>query len=629
MALLAAAAALLALIGANNAPAWTYFARGLGDWGPGFMMRTAVLPAAAAAAAVAFGGILGRRLLRLARIAPGPDAPALALGLGVGALGLGAVILAFAGRLSLAGFAALGAALLAVAAPEMRLAAAAVGRLRAREIKPLPAAAGVVLAFAAWNAFVCAAAPQTEWDVLTYHLAIPKLYLRAGGLSAPPWLLYARWPHMMEVLYALPLALGCDQGAALFHASLCGALVWAVFASARRELSPAAAWTAAALLAAEPVLLGVAPQAHSDGALALFHFLSALALWEWSKKRATGALVVAGLLSGLGVSCKLHGLVLAAALTAWAVLRPAPPRERLRAGLIFLACVLGVSWPWFLRTLLETGNPVWPFYAGLIGGSGGALALLKMYEGSLFWRFPQNIPQLLNYGPQYLLVPLAVLLPARRRPLPEFVKFLWIAPLVLLAATLRYRDVWRFFLPGMPAAALTAACWAEDAFRRGGWRKAAAAAAVAFGVWPALRENQNNELFPVLGVHSQAEPGENPRTVYLERKVDSFRFLRRVNALGVGGKTLFVLDDRGYYFDAPYEWASPTEQAEIDYAALPDAAALLARLKELGITHVFVDEGNPTFGYDDRHFRALIAGALSTGARPLLRDGGLSFHALR
>src|SRR5262249_42540158 len=111
-----------------------------------------------------------------------------------------------------------------------------------------------VLACAAWHVLVAALASPTDWDVLAYHLAVPKLYYSHGGVLEIPWLLHSHWPHLMETLYVIPLDLGRDNVAALIHAGACAALVSAVFAAAYEEWGGLAAWTSAALLAAQPVM---------------------------------------------------------------------------------------------------------------------------------------------------------------------------------------------------------------------------------------------------------------------------------------------------------------------------------------------------------------------------------------
>jgi len=630
-------AAVLLLVAVNNMGVWGYLLHNPGVWNPWLMLRTLLLPAGGVAMSAVLAWGLGRRLIRVLRVAAGPDELLLAFGLGAGLLAWGVLILGLIGRLSTPGFAVLGLLALAAAVPELRRTAAARLSLPRFTLETGPALLCAVLAFAAFHVFILASAPPTDWDVLAYHLALPKLYLRAHGLCAVPWLLHAHWPHLMEVFYSVPLSIGCDQAAALWHAALCAVLVRALYSAARRELGAACAWTGAALLAGQPALLLVATQAHNDGALALFHFLACLAVWEWSRTRWGRVLAVAGLLSGLAAACKLQGLILAAALAVWVCLRPASARERLRAVLIYLGCVMAVCAPWFIRSYAQTGNPVWPFAAELFGGLGNPAEAAAVCARSNLWRWPPDWTLLSRYGPQFLLLPAAFTAIAAGRPglaLPPFLRFLWVPAVPLLVLMAPYHEAWRFFLPGMPAVALSAAWWAVRAGGRPGWRRLAAAAAVAFGVFPVLRSSQNNQLFPVLGLRSLARPGVAPREVYLERSLDHYRFYKDADArLGSGAKVLLFREIRGYYLDADYQWGDPINQTLIAYRKIADVASLAARLKELGVTHVLVNEGVGIYGpnedYYDRRTLALMGMTLSRCGRPVLREGALALYELR
>ncbi|MEK7382161.1 MAG: hypothetical protein AAB262_02635, partial [Elusimicrobiota bacterium] len=247
---------------------------------------------------------LGRRAARAAGFKPG-DVVAAALGLGSFAQAV--FLLAWAGVLNRPALAALAGAAAALAYP-----------LRARSIPmpPRPRAlwqelAAGLLAFAAFAVLATSLAPTLEWDVRAYHLALPEIYLRAGGLRDLPWMIHSHWPRLMETFYALPLAFGSDSTAALIHAGAAALLVGATAASAG---SAAAGWAAALTLAGQPALLRTAAAAHCDAASALFVFAAALALSQWEEKRADATLVIAGLLAGLAASTNLLGV---AALGAW------------------------------------------------------------------------------------------------------------------------------------------------------------------------------------------------------------------------------------------------------------------------------------------------------------------------
>ncbi len=628
--MIAAAAVFSALLAARGAGFWGYALRHprafdadslrlLAGYGVGPVLLASGLWAAALG--------LGRRALR-ALGAPPRDAldGAAAAALGLGLLGQGVFLLGWTAGLRppLLAAAARGPAGRAGGGgsrPSLRL-----PRLGARS----GAAAGL-LAFAALAALATALAPPVAWDVRAYHLAIPELGLRAGRWTPLPWLLHAHWPHLMEGLYALPLAAGRDGAAALVHALTAGILVAAVFAAAKRSAGPAAAWTAALLLAAQPAFLAEAGTAHSDAAAALFAFAAAHALARWDEEGSPSWLAAAGLLAGLGAAAKL---TLLAPLLGWA-LWLAARRRRPREAAAFLALGLLMLAPWLIETWRETGDPLWPFLARRLGDAAGA-ALAARNALSNRWPFPPGAAILTLDGPGFLLIPLAGLwgLGRARAKASKEELWLWAAAPLLLAAVVRQHAAWRYLMPVWPALALAAGRAAAAAFEAKGPRAAAAAALVAAGAFPIAAASPNNALFAVLAPRPSAAPAADRRQYWEDLSLDGLPgFYRAARAvLPPGARVLLWREVRGYGAGFDYQWGDPMNQALLDYRAIPDLDALAARLKNLGITHVLENAGSDLYqedpGYYDRRTLALMAECLRRRGRVVLARGGLELHEL-
>ncbi|MBI5202655.1 MAG: glycosyltransferase family 39 protein, partial [Elusimicrobia bacterium] len=399
------------------------------------------------------------------RVLEGTELP-LAFALGAGLFAAAVALLGAARRLDGPHLGMLLAAITSVTATQA-------GLLRGRRpsLGLRPGWIGVLqglLAYSAWHTLILALAPPTEWDVLAYHLPIPKLYLSWGAIREIPWLLHSHWPHLMEAFYALPLAFREDGAAALWHGACCWALVAATWAAAREELDEKVAWIAAAAVAAQPTFLRIAGTAHSDGAMALFLFLAGWCLWRFDGSRERRWLWLGAAFSGLGASCKLFGAAPAIAWTMWLALRSR------RDAALFAAASLAIVAPWYAKAWLGAGNPVWPFFSSVFGGAWGASLLEKPYLVSTRWPWPPDWELLIRYGPQWLLGPLAFLALAsgRARP-PRFVLFSLLPALALFPVVLRQQEAWRFLLPLFPALGMLLGWWALKA------RSWAAAAAVA------------------------------------------------------------------------------------------------------------------------------------------------------
>lgn len=512
--------------------------------------------------------------------------------------------------------------------PALLGAAALAAALWALARRRRPAWEGVLvglLAYCAFCALVRALAPPTEWDVLAYHLAIPKLYAQAGRVYDLPWLLHSRFPHLMETLYALPLALGLENGPALLHAAACAAWLAAAYRSFERAAGRAAALLAVAICAAHPVVVRFAGSAHSDGAWALFHLLAGLCLFE-------RRLALSAVFAGLAISCKLLGLL---SLPGWALWIALRDKGGARAAVKYSALALLVAAPWFLKTYLATGNPVWPFYAVALGGRFGAESFLAAYEASNRLPWPPPAWMLLKNGLPVLALLLAgaaLLRPRGARP-PALLAVLWFPAPLHVALTASHQEFGRFFWPFLPAAALTFAWACAQAWRAGGLRRRAAGAAAALALAPAAAASCNNELFGALRLRSLSRPGLPPREAYLSRALDHYDAYREFDRLlhGKSARVLLYREVRGYHLEADYVWGDPLNQGVLAYSRMRDDRELEARLRLLRVTHVLVNEGTPMYRpggpvYDER-IDALMT-ALLRRSSLVSSSGDLRLYAL-
>ncbi len=574
----------------------------------------------------------GRRIAR--RLAAPTDG---ALAVLPGALGLGlfgTIVFAsgLAGKLGLGIRLSLALAFLA-GLPEAWALLKSAPKWRRPEKPPLwKTALAVLLAFSFFHILINALAPPVGWDALAYHLAIPRLYLDKDAVYELPWLMHSHWPHLMEMIYTVPLAAGQESCAALVHGLVSAGLVVTVFLLGKEEGGAAAGWSAAALLAAQPVFLEVAAEPHSDGALALFHLLACLAVWRWSKQGGKGLLAAAGLCSGLAAACKLTGLALCAALFGWLLL---DSRRRVGALRFALWAALPAA-PWYLKTWLTAGNPVWPFYSAVFGGAWEPRLIVESLVRTSLWRFPRDYPLLWRYGPQYLLLPaagLAALAAARDRRFPPVLKFLFFVTAPLAALSVRYHEAWRYLIPLAPSVALACGWWCAHAGRRTGWRRIAAGCFLALGLWPVVGLNQSNELFAVLELKSRAMPGLPAREVYRARQLPFAHFYEEAASLiPPGSRVLLFGEIRGYHLRADYQWGDPVNQKQIIYDRLASPEALRRELDRQKLTFVLVNETNTLRGLHDDIYDArtvaLMAGMLARYGREALREGAYALYAL-
>ena len=339
---------------------------GLGSLGLTILLALLVVLAAAG---------LGQRLLAGLALEP-VERSLLAAGLGLGVLGLAGFGLAAAGLakpyflapilILLLGWLAFTRQLSAARSDAAALAAA----LRASSAGlPLwmPLAGGVAFLLT----FLLALAPPSEgFDALLYHLAVPALWLRDGGLSLvnifPYW-----FPSLVEGLFVWPLGLGSDTAPQLLHlffGMLCALLLWQW---ARTLWTEQAGWWAIMLLLGMPAILWLAAWAYTDLALAFFTLAALYALWRWQEGADWRWLLVISAFSGFAMGVKYTSFVVPVFVGAFMLARilnlktgRAQKLETLRAFGVFLAASLLIACPWYLRNWLWVHNPVYPFVFG-------------------------------------------------------------------------------------------------------------------------------------------------------------------------------------------------------------------------------------------------------------------------
>ncbi len=231
------------------------------------------------------------------------------------------------------------------------------------------------------NAF----SPPTELDELIYHLALPAAYLRRGQIHELPYNAMSYNTLGAHMLYSLAMAMGSDVSAKLLHLFACVLCAAQVYRLAERIGGKTSAWLAAAIFFGHPLVGFIAGVAYIDFFPALF-FLGAVDVYlDWRKDASRRLSPVFFFLLGLCFSAKMTALYLAAPLTIIAsadVWRARPqkfPSDLALGGAFLFAAVC----PWIVRSLVWTGDPLYPFItAELFPNSPEAYVLGVSLEGS-------------------------------------------------------------------------------------------------------------------------------------------------------------------------------------------------------------------------------------------------------
>jgi Dolichyl-phosphate-mannose-protein mannosyltransferase len=265
--------------------------------------------------------------------------------------------------------------------------------------------------------------PPTARDELTHHLAIPRLYARAGKILEIPMAPYAYYPMLLDMLYTPWVYWGYDSFPKLVHGLFGFMTGLSLYAYLSRRMNAVYGLLGFFFFISVPSVLRLSHWAYVDLGTTFYSTAALLCVLRWREEQ-TGEqwLIMAALSAGFAVATKPNGLVawlLLFFLFAWTAVRE--PKHGY--GKILFECLLfgavGVLpfLPWFIKNWLQTGNPFFPLLGGLfpaktaIEGGGasyvslGVFAKRELLYGENWWQITALPLRLFFFGrdddPQY------------------------------------------------------------------------------------------------------------------------------------------------------------------------------------------------------------------------------------
>jgi hypothetical protein len=209
-------------------------------------------------------------------------------------------------------------------------------------------------------------APPTARDELTHHLAIPRLYARAGRIIEVPMAPYSYYPMLLEMLYTPWVYWGYDAVPKLIH-GLFGFLTGlSLYAYLSRRMNAVYGLLGFFFFASIPAVLRLTHWGYVDLGLTFYSTAALLCILRWrEEKDAKRWLVLAAVAAGFSVAAKPNGLVawpLLFFLFALAIASETKGGARTVISEMTAFAVLGSLpfLPWLVKNWLETGNPFFP-----------------------------------------------------------------------------------------------------------------------------------------------------------------------------------------------------------------------------------------------------------------------------
>ncbi len=505
---------------------------------------------------------------------------------------------------------------------------------------------------------------SSDFDGVAEHLAMAKLWVQAGQVR-PLWFMHhSQFPATLQMLYALALLFRGPVAAKLFHFAYGMMAVTAVFLLTRRHISAAAAPWAAVVLATTPVFAWLCGVAYADLGVLTYVLLAVHFFLCWLSEHKLLYIVLAGILAGAAMAVKMQGIayfgviLLIAAYVAWRGPRP----QRARAGqhiAVFALVGAMLASPWYVKSWIITGNPVYPFAYSVFGGKQWSVAQAEWYQrhqrsfgiGELPspqvmknlpwwkrslvgprephklllspvnltlwpWEFTVPVGKLaavarMSIGPLYLIFVPALLIFA---PRPPNLKILLILFALDWVWWLYSMQLTRYLLPALALLAPAAGYGIYRSINAGVVLRLSARVVVGLWLVIALLFNVlafSPALLAIFGVVSWDS--------YLRKSLGVYAPSQYINEhTPPNAKVITYGEPRCFYLDREYLWGDWHYHQMIIYDKMKEPEELITAYRRLGITHILI---NQTYFQDSSTIR-LLRGASDRGYVRKVRSFG-------
>ncbi|MBI4441904.1 MAG: glycosyltransferase family 39 protein [Acidobacteria bacterium] len=338
--------------------------------------------------------------------------------------------------------------------------------------------------------------PPVDWDATAYHLAVAKIFAKSNAVVLTPYLRFPVFPLLNEMLFTLALVLYDDLAAHLVQFLMMVVVATTLYAWGQRAFNARVGLWSAALWLSNPLILFLGASAYIEAGLAMFLVLAIYAFFNWFHSGSTPWLLVSAALFGFSAGHKylaLFPILIACFFIAYLSLR----ERKLRNVVAFVAILLVVAGPWYLRNAYYTGNPIWPYWGSWLGygtwtaedakhqiadqfhpGAGNDSVALLLLPWNLTFHVT-SFHEDYSLSPVYLLLLPLCLLVAIRNPYLR----------VLLITTGLYTLFWfgtaqqmRYLVPALPLLSLAAGAALEKYVFRLRWTQSPAVAPTLSGV---------------------------------------------------------------------------------------------------------------------------------------------------
>lgn len=230
---------------------------------------------------------------------------------------------------------------------------------------------------------ILACVPPVSRDALTHHLAIPKLYLKHGGIHEIPALIFSYYPMNLDLLYMIPLYFRNDIIPKFIHFAFALFTAWLIFSHLKKRSDTCYALVGVLFFLSLPIIVKLSTTAYVDLGLVFFATAALMFLFKWTENSfKLRYLTVSAIFCGLALGTKYNGLILlflfilfvpliySRKLGSSAALKKTEDEKRKYKTLgeafgyatAYTIIALVIFSPWAIRNYIWINNPIYPLY---------------------------------------------------------------------------------------------------------------------------------------------------------------------------------------------------------------------------------------------------------------------------
>lgn len=205
--------------------------------------------------------------------------------------------------------------------------------------------------------------PETAFDALWYHLTIPKIFIIdqsiqyiQGGLFY-----YSLMPKLIDLLYIPALMFGSEIYAKFIHFLFGLFVLIALYNFSRRYLNTFFSLLVVSVFYANLVVSWQSTTAYIDLGRTFFELMSFIGIVEYFQTKKKIWLIESSIMMGFAISTKLISVYSLMIFVPIFFTLTESKIEALKKSVLFILISLLIPLPYFMQSILITGNPIYPF----------------------------------------------------------------------------------------------------------------------------------------------------------------------------------------------------------------------------------------------------------------------------